>query len=394
MAGGCLVISLCAVFVFVFVVLPRLSCCGGKPRTSPDDLGPIVRIPRADHAAPYVANATFSTGFVTYSRDLPRFWEDAMSDAGVKGQDGGESVPYPSGALWAFGDTEMSWRLAHPNTALYLRKVANSTELFHVQYVRDAHAAVCILPLAGTWWCGDNRIWPFAGLLLGDMVYLWYILITKTGSGVWDFRGEPGLSKTSIGSFEFQPLAPPPGSKWPFLTDAAVILPADGRIYMLFHLDSDQGKEYVARVLPGDLEQPEQYEYFCGFVGIFDPVWLRNISRRQAIMDNCGYPSVFWHARLQRYLLLHSYDLWNHPHDLYISIVRNPWGPIEETRLVYHKPGAIGPDLRGIIKTLYWHPELFVDDRVLYLTYCIEGEDKPHLVQIDIDVIRDLEVVL
>lgn len=255
-------------------------------------------------------------------------------------QDGAIPTPIAGGTLWTFGDTFLGtlgadgapqWAGGHSNTMAFLPAGPHDHPP-PLQYAlaADGRAAAPLALLPGED-PAKRRLWPLAGVQLGDTVHLFYGLIDVVGEGPFGFAVlGTGLARGAppFGPFERLPL--PPSGTWP--VDPSSIV-RDGEQLLLFaprrfHGEQDPRSDLcVARVAAAAIADPNAYSFFAGLDDDGGARWARDAaSAVPAARDVAGQASVAWNAHLGGYLLATSCEL-ARPRTVRLRFAHRPFGP-------------------------------------------------------------------
>lgn len=307
-------------------------------------------------------------------------------DAHVLLQDGAIPTPLANGTLWTFGDTFLGtrdtngnpqWAGDRSNTVAWLAAGPHDHPP-PLQYLRGADGRAApplrLLPDEDP---KRRRLWPLAGIQLGERVYLYYGLIDIAGEGPWGFRVVgTGLARASEPLGPYERLPQPTATPWP---DASSIV-RDGEHLLLFAPRRFHGEQdprsglCIARVAATAIERTEAYEYFSGCDAQGAPRWTNDVRAAVAAADDvAGQASIAWNAHLGAYLLATSCDL-AHPRTIRLRSASTPFGPFADVA-----PAAGGrielPERQGeqtqLVYCAMLHPELDRDGgRIVTLTCC------------------------
>ena len=294
-----------------------------------------------------------------------RFYDDSMAKAQVAGQDGANDIVLPNGqALWIFGDTGFTGGgQGLTNSAMVVTPTGPSG-----QYLVDTSGkARTAIPLVSPEDWAGNRIWPGAGVVLGDRLYTYFSRIQIAGSAgqsaavglAWASIDDPTFTFTRVTT------AIPASPTW-------AIRRSDGTIF-LYGIRQDSQNAFDSWVdlwsVPDtQIEDPSAYQRVnASFV---DGVW--------------GQASVAWNAYLQKFVMLTVGNVFNEPRNLYMRTADDPAGPFSDPIKLAVVPGQTGANWQGLLYCPYLHPELFRDNgKTMVLTFCVVGEQVPYLVEIE-----------
>ena len=311
------------------------------------------------------------------SNFLGEIWNQGHAKASIISQDGGASYRVPGGSLWWFGDTFMGTRdktgKSHFDGGAVSCAVARLNEpnnslppVLHFLTGKDGKVAQAIEFLPEESW-DRNRIWPLNGIYVNHRSYIYYSLIELTGKKLWDFK--------SVGSglaFSTQPLTVHKriltrhGWRFP-VAPSAIVMTEDWIYFYDVEKRNNQNGVWLSRVRPAKIENPDDYEFYCGpelkFTG--------DKSKQVLILQNIyGQVSVTWNEYLKKYVLASSSDF-SRPREIRFYSAENPSG-------LWNRDFAITvPEYRQgkkveIVYCSYFHPELFRDNgRIMNLTFSL-----------------------
>lgn len=325
--------------------------------------------------APEIVAATF----------LPEIAAEGAAAARVLYQDGALPTPVVGGTLWSFGDTFLGTRAAdgaptysgdRSNTLAFLPAGERSWPP-PLRYLRaDDGSAMAPLALLAGEDTRTRRLWPLAGVQLGDRCYLFYGLIDVVGPGPWGFRPVgTGLARSSTPFGAYERLAPTDGG-WPI--DPTSIVADGGWLYLYAprRFDGEQALRsglLIARVQPADLEHPRRYEFFAGLDADGGPHWTADVEAAAAAADDVwGQASVAWHPAADAYVLATAANVFR-PDGIRLRCSPTPWGPwspllpADGWIAVPERPG----EQTQLIYCAMLHPELDAPGaRTITLTFC------------------------
>ncbi|MFY9345089.1 MAG: DUF4185 domain-containing protein [Planctomycetota bacterium] len=316
---------------------------------------------------------------------LPEIAADGAREAHVLYQDGALPTPVPGGTLWTFGDTFLGTRNPDGSPA-YAGDRSNTIALLpagersfppKLRYLRsDDGVARAPLTLLDGEDAKTRRLWPLAGVQLGERSYMFYGLIDITGPGPWGFKPlGTGLARSDVAFGAYERLAPT-GGGWPI--DPTSIVQRDGWLYLYaprrFHGEQAlHSGLLIARVRPDDLERPDTYGFFAGRDERGEPLWTVRVEDAVEATDGVwGQASVAWHPAARAFLLATSSNLFR-ADGIQLRRSATPWGPWEPLSssdgwiTVPERPG----EQTQLIYCTMLHPELDdPDGRTVTLTFC------------------------
>jgi len=264
------------------------------------------------------------------------------------GQDGGQSIALDRGSLFVFADTliapgdapEMEiGPLLRQRRGIFLGNAAGIAPggvglreaMGRIEYVSDGQGIPReLLQTTPLERLAGYRLWPQHGIAMDGRVFLFYIAVLQVGDGgLWGFASQgTGLAVVdpAVGGCERLRWADE-WRMWPALpatVHAGVqVLKAEEWIYV--YASREEGLEFrafVARVRPGEIEQPGGYEFYCGERG-----WSRNLLEGESL-GPCGREfSVSWNEYLGGYLMTY---LDAYTGALLMRAGEQPWGPFSE----------------------------------------------------------------
>jgi len=382
-------------------------------------------------ALPLVAHVAEPSVRVVWAKQSPIFWRDAMRQAAVVSQDGGNPVMGPDGSLWTYGDTFLGtidengkprFSGGVTNTAMLVRQTGQGPK---AEYLIDVQGkARHLVPLEPPENWEQHRIWPGGGIYANHRYYVFYELIALTGKGLgFESTGQIGMvrSRDLSQNHHSQPgrtgdteamIGSGIGSKdswrqWervrlpkplPFTgMPHSIVRDSHGFLYLYFlklkgvpgDVPEDRIGElladkklrekitsdvFAARVREEDIENPDRYEFLQGMVA--DRVY--------------GQVSVAWNEYLGRYVMCQVGTPFDHPREIFIRLSAGPEGPFGEmVRVFALPPRPIGERLKGLVYCAFLHPLLFKDQgKHMALTFCeIQdvGEGIPDLVEFEVE---------
>jgi hypothetical protein len=235
---------------------------------------------------------------------------------------------------------------------------------------RDDKVAQAIDFLPGESW-DRHRIWPLSGIYVNNKSYIYYALIELTGKGTWDFRSAGSGLAYSTQPLNIHKRIQTPGG-WRFPAAPAAVVMAGDWIY-LFDVDKRHGRQgvWLSRVRPAKIENPDDYQFYCGPGPRFD----RDKNQGVLLLRNIyGQASVIWNEYLNKYILAVSSDIF-HPRDIRFYSAENPFGPWNLACAVTVPPYRQGKKVK-LVYCSYFHPELFRDKgRIMNLTFSLHLEN-------------------
>ncbi len=319
---------------------------------------------------------------VVRSSFLGSVWNQGHEKASIVSQDGGYSYPVPGGSLWWFGDTFRGSRdtTGKPHfagggvscaVAFWDEKDRRVPPVLDFLLDRRGAVAQAIAFLPGESW-DRHRIWPLGGIYVNGKSYIYYSLIEITGKGTWDFRTVgSGLAWSAEPLGFHQRIKTRKG--WRFPVMPAAVVSADGWIY-LFDVEKrgDRQGMWLARVRPGKIENPADYQFYSGP----GPVFSSDKSTQIPLLENIyGQVSVAWNDYLGEYVLASSSDLFR-PREIRFHAATEPFGPWSEVVASITVPGYRQGKKVKLVYCSYFHPELFRDNgRIMNLTFSVQLED-------------------
>ena len=318
---------------------------------------------------------------VVSSNFLGVVWSQGHAKASIISQDGGFSYRIPGGSLWCFGDTFRGSRdnsgsphLAGGAVSCATAQLGETIEslppmlLFFTGQDGKVAQAIDFLP-AESW--DRHRIWPLSGIYVNGKSYIYYSLIELTGKGMLGFKKiGSGLAYSTQPLNIHKRIQTPKGWRFPVAPRAIVM--TDDWIY-LFDVDKRHGRQgvWLSRVRPTEIENPDDYQFYCGQGPSFDPdkneevLFLKNIY---------GQVSVVWNEYLNKYILASSSDLL-HPCKINFYSAENPFGPWKQACAITVPKYRQGKKVK-LVYCSYFHPELFRDNgRIMNLTFSLRLED-------------------
>jgi hypothetical protein len=351
---------------------------------------------------------------VDRSRDLgPQFMNNPHR---MVGQDGAFSMPCGAQTFWFFGDTLLGRRtpgqsLWYPdgkpvgptdmtgkhgiermlnNTGLLLADRDGHHGLLHYEYICDSHGNLrTLIPLEGDEHPNRHRIWCLHGVCLPERTILFFIKVEMLQDGPFpvNFRiiGS-GMAIGDAGRWEFQRvLRDGDCIHWrehdPHFAAAVLQMHGDPWLYLYGAKQDQSGVQgaYLARVTPGQIDQPETYEYLSSG----SPEWSRRVSDAVPVFhDMPNELSVSFNAYLGAYIAVHSLGLTG---DIVGRTSPAPWGPWSDPTVLWHvrTPQQHSLPYPQLIYAGKEHPSLSREGgKVLYITYVEFEEYFPHLVEI------------
>ena len=336
------------------------------------------------------------------------------------GQDGAYSIPIENGrALWFFGDTLIGTRTigeslwywfgepAGPgdmsgkrgidkminNTGLILKDTSGRNGFNNFEYICDkAGNLKPLIPLEKDESPDEIRNWCLHGIKLNGKIYLYFIKVKMIEGAVLPVNFEVLGSGLAVGyerDWNFSKI---------YFNDSQIIWKANEPkfasaicydktndwVYLFGVVQSKDNiqKCYVARVRPGDIEDPASYEYLSSF----KPEWDLDVKDALPIFSNVPNElSVSFNKYLNKYLAVHSYDLTG---KIVERTSENPWGPWSEPYELFRVKAKRDKELPYpvLIYAGKEHPELAEDDgKIIYVTYIEFEEYFPHLLEIHLD---------
>lgn len=352
---------------------------------------------------------------VAKSRDMgPLFKENPHR---MVGQDGAYSIPLSDGtALWYFGDTLIGNRryddslwypggvqigpgdmgghngidILRTNTGAIVPPQEFSRGIQNFAHILDTSGSIKqLVPHASTESPDLYRVWCLHGIQLGDTIYLGYMIVRMLAEGPMPVNFEivgSALARGNSADWSFNRIPAPEGDLWWHANEpqfgSCFVDGKDGFIYIYGVLRDSAGvqRAYVARVLPGKMENRAAYEFYQSSSN----QWLAELGQASSIMT--GMPnemSVSWNAYLSAWLAVHSLDLSG---AIVARTAPNPWGPWSEPTTLWQ---VVPPKLPYTVPygcLIYAgkeHPEMSPDGgKTLYLTYIEFEEYFPHLVEV------------
>jgi hypothetical protein len=325
--------------------------------------------------APEIVAATF----------LPEIAAEGAAAAQVLYQDGALPIPVEGGTLWTFGDTFLGTR-ANDGAPAYSGDRSNTLAFLPagerswpppLRYLRaDDGTAMAPLALLAGEDPRTRRLWPLAGVQLGDRSYLFYGLIDVIGPGPWGFRPVgTGLARSSTPFAAYERLAPADGG-WPI--DPTSIVAAGGWLYLYAprRFDGEQALRsglLIARVRPEQLEDPGGCEFFAGLDARGEPIWTAHIVDAVAAADDVwGQASVAWHPEAAAFVLATASNVFR-PDGIQLRCSPTPFGPwsplppADGWIAVPERPG----EQTQLVYCAMLHPELDAPGaRTITLTFC------------------------
>ncbi len=318
---------------------------------------------------------------VVHSNFLGVVWNQGHAKASIISQDGGFSYRIPGGSLWCFGDT---FRGSRDNTGsphfaggAVSCAIAQSGEtieslppvlLFFTG--QDGKVAQAIDFLPGESW-DRHRIWPLSGIYVNGRSYIYYSLIELTGKAMPGFRNAgSGLAYSTQPLNIHKRIQTPEG--WRFPVAPAAIVMTDDWIY-LFDVDKRHGQQgvWLSRVRPAEIENPDDYQFYCGQGPSFGPDKNEEVLFLQNIY---GQVSVIWNEYLNKYILASSSDIL-HPRQICFYSAENLFGPWKQACAITVPQYRQGKKVKQVYCS-YFHPELFRDNgRIMNLTFSLQLED-------------------
>ena len=266
---------------------------------------------------------------VVRSRFLGSVWNQGHAEASIISQDGGYSYNVPGGSLWWFGDTpEESWDL--------------------------------------------HRIWPLGGIYVNGKSYIYYSLIELTGKGTWNFRSVgSGLACSAQPLSLHKRIQTPEG--WRFPVKPSAIVTTDDWIY-LFDVEKRGGQQgvWLSRVRPGEIENPNDYQFYCGP----GPTFSRDKNKQILLLEKIyGQVSIIWNEHLKKYVLASSSDF-SRPREIRFHTANEPFGPWSKAVASITVPEYRQGKKVELVYCSYFHPELFRENgRIMNLTFSLHLED-------------------
>lgn len=327
-------------------------------------------------------------------------WNQGHADASIVSQDGGFSYIIPDGSLWWYGDTFKGSRgtdgIPHFEGGAVSCAVAllyaDAREMPPVlKYLKnnDGRVAQAIPFLQNESW-EKHRIWPLGGVYINGKSYIYYSLIELTGEGLWNFRSiGSGLacSKQLLNIHNRIQLE----NDWRFPVSPSSIVISDEWVY-LYDVDKRNGQQgiWLAKVLLSEIENPNEYQFFCGKGTIF----TRNKIEQKILLESIyGQVSVVWNEYLKRYILASSSDIF-HPREIKIYSSETPFGPWKESFSISVPEYRQGKRVT-LVYCSYFHPELFCyNGKVINLTFSLQLEDagfdvNNEMVEIEVSIIEN-----
>lgn len=318
---------------------------------------------------------------VVHSNFLGVVWNQGHAKASVISQDGGFSYRIPGGSLWWFGDTFRGSRdsTASPHFAggavsCAVARLGETME--HVPPVllfltgRDGTVAQAIDFLPGESW-DRHRIWPLSGMYVNGKSYIYYSLIELTGKGTWDFKSAGSGLACSTQQLNIHERIQTP-KEWRFPVAPAAVVRADDWIYC-FDVNKRHGRQgvWLSRVRPAEMENPDEYQFYCGP----GPEFTCDKNEEVLFLQNIyGQVSVVWNEYLNQYILACSSDIF-HPREIRFYSAKNPFGPWGQACAITVPQYRQGKKVT-LVYCAYFHPELFRDKgRIINVTFSLHLED-------------------
>ena len=319
---------------------------------------------------------------IVRSRFLGSVWNQGHAKASIISQDGGYSYTVPGGSLWWFGDTFKGSRdkTGKPHfaggavsCALALLDETNKRVPPVLNFLpgQDGSVAqaIAFLPEESR---DRQRIWPLGGIYVNGKSYIYYSLIELTGKGTWDFRSVGSGLACSAQPLGFHKRIQTPEG-WRFPVKPSAIVTTNDWIY-LFDVEKRGNRQgvWLSRVRPGKIENPNDYQFYCGP----GPGFSRDKNEQVLLLENIyGQVSIIRNEYLRKYVLASSSDFFR-PREIRFHTANEPFGPWSKV-----VAGITVPEYRQgkkveLVYCSYFHPELFRENgRIMNLTFSLHLED-------------------
>ncbi len=318
---------------------------------------------------------------VVRSSFLGVVWNQGHAKASIISQDGGFSYSVPGGFLWWFGDTFKGSRdntgkphFAGGAVSCAVAQLGETIENAPPELLfltgQDGKVAQAIEFLPDESW-DHHRIWPLSGIYINGRSYIYYSLIELAGEGIWNFKSVgSGLAYSTQPLSVYKRIQTPQG--WRFPVAPAAIVPAGDWLYF-FDVEKrdDRHGVWLSRARPAEIENPDEYQFYCGP----EPTFTQDKNKEILFLPGIyGQVSIIWNDYLKKYILASSSDFFQ-PREIRFFTAENTFGPWERAFAItvpeYRQDKKV-----ELVYCSYFHPELFHNNgRIMNLTFSLQLKD-------------------
>ena len=314
---------------------------------------------------------------ITETKLYGTLWNESYNKYHIISQDGGSEFEVPGGSIWCFGDTFKGTRdksgkphFKGGGVNCSIAFLPNGSKPYppNLQYLSSQNDVVSPFSFLGKETAQKNSIWPLAGIHLNGKSYLYYTMIKKTGTGSWDFQHTgDGLAVSNKSLSHYTRIIK--NDNWIFPVHPSAIIKTTDWLY-LYSIENTskyvQGV-FLSRVKPGDIENPDSYEYFCG-----NNLFSKDKTKQKVMLNEVyGQTSVTWNKYLQKYILAAS-SSFRESQIIKFYVSDTPAGPWYNTKAEIKIPNVRQNKEVELIYCAFFHPGLFKKNgKIMYLTYSL-----------------------